>query len=315
MTHQLRFRQLRFRCLLVAVMAALAMPALAQSGLVKGKVVDAAGKPVPDAIVTIEFMEGTSRKLSTKSDKRGEFVQLGLQSGAYRVTATADKLGSGFADTRIRVGATSEVAITLSAVPPGTDPKVAELRKTFDEGVAASRASDHDGAIAKFQAALALQPNCHECYFNIGYAYLQKKDEKTAEEQWKKGLGLKADHAETLNALATLYNNQKRFDEASAISAKAASLAPAGNADAIYNQGIILWNAGKIAEAKVKFEEAVAADPANADARFQLGMALLNEGKVPEAVSSFEQYMKMAPTGQFAAQAKGMLSQLKPPPA
>ena len=303
------------RALAVAVILAVAVPALAQTGLVKGKVVDATGKPVADAVIAIEFMEGSSRKLTTKSDKRGEFVQLGLQSGGYRITATTDKLGSGFADTRIRIGNTSEVTITLSTVPPGTDPKMAELKKAFDEGVAASRANEFDTAIARFQAAIAVQPTCHECYFNIGYAYLQKKDEKQAEASWQKALEVKPDHAETLNSLATLFNNQKRFDEAAATSAKAAASAPAGNADAIYNQGIILWNAGKIAEAKAKFEEAITADPTNADARFQLGMALLNEGKVPEAVGSFEQYLKMAPTGQFAGQAKGMLAQLKPPAA
>ena len=64
-----------------------------------------------------------------------------------------------------------------------------------------------------------------------------------------------------------------------------------------------------------KSMRALQADPNNADARFQFGMALLNEGKVPEAVASFEQYMKMAPTGQFAGQAKSMLAQLKPPAA
>ena len=69
-----------------------------------------------------------------------------------------------------------------------------------------------------------LQPTCHECYYNIGYAYLQKKDEKQAEENWKKALEQKPDHAETLNALATLYNNQKRFDEAAAVSAKVAGV-------------------------------------------------------------------------------------------
>ena len=260
-------------------------------------------------------MEGVARKFATKSDRRGEFVQLGLQSGGYRVSATVDKLGTGYADVRIRIGQTSEVTIRLSTVPPGTNPKVAEMRKAFEEGVAASRANDYDTAIAKFQAALAVQPTCAECYFNIGYAYQLKKDEKQAEENWKKALEQKADHAETLNALATLYNNQKRFDEAAAISAKAAASAPAGNADAVYNQGIILWNAGKIAEAKVKFEEATKADPNHADARFQLGMANLNEGKVPDAVASFEQYLKMAPSGQFAGQAKAMLAQLKPPPA
>ncbi len=303
------------RLLAVAVALALATPAFAQTGLVKGKVVGPDGKPVADAAVTIEFMEGVSRKLTTKSDKRGEFVQLGLQSGAYRISATTEKLGSGFADTRIRIGATSEVTINLSTVPPGTDPKLAALKKSFDEGVAASRAGNHDAAVAAFQAALASSPTCHECYFNIGYAFMQKKDEKQAEENWKKALEIKADHSESLNSLATLYNNQKRFDEAAAISAKAAASAPAGNADAVYNQGIILWNAGKIAEAKVKFEEATTADPNHADARFQLGMALLNEGKVPEAVTAFETYMKLAPTGQFAGQAKAMLAQLKPPPA
>jgi len=297
------------RFLAVAVVLALASPAAAQTGLVKGKVVGPDGKPVADAAISIEFVEGVSRKLSTKSDKRGEFVQLGLQSGGYRITATAGKLGSGFADVRVRVGNTAEVTITLSPVPPGTDPKAAALKVAFDEGVAASRANDFDTAIAKFQAALAAQPTCHECFYNIGYAYLQKKDDKQAEDNWKKGLEIKADHPETLNALATLYNTQKRFDEAAAVSAKAAASSPGGNADGIYNQGIILWNAGKIPEAKVKFEEAVKA----ADARFQLGMALLNEGKIPDAVASFEEYMKLAPTGQFAAQAKAMLSQLKPP--
>ncbi|MEP7117742.1 MAG: carboxypeptidase regulatory-like domain-containing protein, partial [Acidobacteriota bacterium] len=168
------------RFLVVAMALAVAAPAFAQTGLVKGKVVDPADKPVPDAVVTIEFMDGVSRKLTTKSDKRGEFVQLGLQSGGYRVTATADKIGTGFADTRIRIGATSEVKITLSTTPPGADPKMVEMKKNFEEGVAASRANDHDAAIAKFQAALAAQPACPECYFNIGYAYLQKKDEKQA---------------------------------------------------------------------------------------------------------------------------------------
>ena len=79
----------------------------------------------------------------------------------------------------------------------------------------------------------------------------------------------------------------------------------------LFNQGIILWNQGKTAEAKAKFEEALKADPNFADAHYQLGMALLNEGKLPEAVGSFESYLKLAPDGQFASQAKAMIAQLK----
>ena len=40
-------------------------------------------------------------------------------------------------------------------------------------------------------------------------------------------------------------------------------------------------------------------------------MANLNEGKLPEASGFFEEYLKLAPTGQYAEQAKGVLSQIK----
>ena len=96
------------------------------------------------------------------------------------------------------------------------------------------------------------------------------------------------------------------------MSAKAATAGGgAGSADATFNQGIILWNQGKIPEAKVKFEEALKANPNHAESTFQMGMALLNEGKLPDAIASFEKYLQLAPSGQFAAQAKGMLAQLK----
>jgi tetratricopeptide (TPR) repeat protein len=195
----------------------------------------------------------------------------------------------------------------------GENPKAVELKKLFEEGVAASRSNNYDVAIEKFNAATLVVPNCHDCYYNIGYAQLQKKDEKAAEAAWLKALEVKPDYVEALNGLATLYNNQKRFDEASAMGAKAASAGGGGggSADAIYNQGIILWNQGKIPEAKAKFEEALAANPNHAESNFQFGMALLNEGKLPEAIASFEKYLSLAPDGQFAGQAKAMLAQLK----
>jgi tetratricopeptide (TPR) repeat protein len=62
-------------------------------------------------------------------------------------------------------------------------------------------------------------------------------------------------------------------------------VAPVGGASAesLYNQGVILWNAQKYAEAKTQFEAAVKADPNMALAYYQLGMANLNLGQIPEA--------------------------------
>ena len=302
----------------VALLVSLSIAAAAQSGQLKGKVVDAEGKPVQGAQVVIEFAEGVNRKFEVKTDRRGEFIQIGLQPGNYRVTATADKLGSFTQQTRVTLSKPAELLFEFKPGAGGGDPEAAKkaeaLKKTFEEGVVATQAKNFDLAIQKFQEAATIVPNCYDCYYNIGYAHLQKKDDKAAEGAWLKAVELKPDYGEALNALATLYNNQKRFDEAAAMSTKAASAGGAaggGNADAIYNQGIILWNQGKIPDAKVKFEEAVKANPNHPEANYQLGMALLNEGNIPGAITSFEKYLQIAPDGPFAAQAKGMLAQLK----
>jgi tetratricopeptide (TPR) repeat protein len=295
--------------LAIALLAAVAFssPATAQStGMVKGKVVDAQGQPVEGVKVTIEFKEGITRRHEVKTNKKGEFIQIGLPPGGYKVTAEKEKLGSQSFDVRVRLGDAAEVNFVLAPGMPGVAPtkeeaaKGAALKKLFEDGVAASKAGDHDTALAKFTEAAQMMPNCYDCYYNIGYAYSQKKEYDKAEEAFKKSLELKADYVEAYNGLATVYNAQKKFK------------APGGaSVDALYNQGVIDWNAGKIAEAKVHFEEALKVNPNHADSHYQLGMALLNEGKLPEAAAEFETYLKLAPDGQYAAQAKGILATIK----
>ncbi len=301
------------RAAAVILALSIAAPALAQSTLVRGKVIDAKQQPLQGITILVESLDGSGRKLTTKTDRKGEFVQLLTSSGMFRITATDPKIGSASNDTRVVLGKVSEMTIVLAPTTAANDAaKAADLKKVFEEGVNASRANQHDAAIEKFNAALAISPACFDCQFNIGVALMAKKDEKAAEEAWKKALEMKADYGEALNALSTLYNNQKRFDEAAAMSAIAAAAGGgAGSADATFNQGIILWNQGKIADAKAKFEETIKMNAAHPEAHYQLGMALLNEGKLAEAVGEFETYVKLAPEGQYATQAKGMIAQLK----
>ena len=306
--------------ILVAVLAVAVSAAAQSTGMVKGKVVDAKGQPVEGAKITIVFADGVNRRLETKSNKRGEFMQIGLMPGNYKVTAEKENLTQTF-DTRIRLGQTSEVNFMLGAAPAGggMSKEMAAAKTAFDAGVTAARANDADTAVAKFTEAAALIPNCFDCHYNIAQAYMQKKSYAEAEGAFKKALEIKPDSAEAYNGLATLYNTQKKFDEAAAASAKAVELSSAagggapgtGNADALYNQGVILWNAGKAADAQKQFEAAIAANPNHADAHYQLGLALVAQGNVPEAVAEFEAYVRIAPEGANAAQAKSFIAQLK----
>ena len=166
-----------------------ALQAAAQ-GMITGKVVDAKGEPVVDAKVTIEQTDGVTRKFETKSDKKGEFIQIGLQSAQFKVTAVSkDGKETGTASTRVSQRGPSAVRIVMgggAANDPTIAAKTAELRKSFDEGVALSRAGKYDESVESFNKALALTPNCQDCYYNIGFAYAQKKDYDKAEENYKK---------------------------------------------------------------------------------------------------------------------------------
>ncbi len=310
-----------FRGMLAFVVAlGLVAPAAAQStGMVKGKVFDAKGQPVEDARITIEFAEGVTRKNETKSNKKGEFIQIGLFPGNYKVTASKEGVGAQTFQVRVRIGSAAEVNFELSPQSGMSDEdkkKSAALQGALSAGEEAYKAGKSDEAIAKFNEAIAVVPTCHACYYYIGAANAQKQQYADAEAAFKKAIEIKPDFAEAYNGLAGVYNSQKKFDEAGAASAKAAELAGAGgagggNAAAIYNQGVVLWNAQKFPEAKVQFEKAVQIDPSMADAWYQLGMANLNTGDMPGAVAAFEGYLKAAPDGPKAAEAKTIISQLK----
>ena len=74
---------------------------------------------------------------------------------------------------------------------------------------------------------------------------------------------------------------------------------------------MILFNAGKFAEAKTQFEAATKADPNMGMAQYQLGMTALNLGQIPEAIAALEAYLKVDPNGPKAAEVKAALPALQ----
>ncbi len=294
---------------------AFARPAAAQ-GSISGTVQDLQNKPVDGATVTIELGD-SGRKFVTKTDSKGQFFQIGLGRGSYRITA---EKGGQTAQVQItHPGGTNAVKLpgvmVLGAVAAAG--AAAEMQKTFEAGVAADKAGNHDEAIAQFTKAAEINPKCADCYYNVGLAQAAKKDYDAAETSFKKAIEIKPEHSESYSGLANIYNAQRKFDLASEASAKATQLASSaggglvgGNPDALYNQGVILWNAGKVAEAKKQFEATIAANPNHAEAHYQLGMALVNEGNLKGAGAEFETYLKIAPNGPNAAQAKALAAQL-----
>jgi tetratricopeptide (TPR) repeat protein len=299
-----------------AVLCAVSVaPALAQS-VVRGKVTDAKGQPVPDATILFEATDA-NRKTTTKTDKNGDFLQVGLASGGYSVTASKDKVGTQTLKLNVRQGPNNPLNFSLSTssgVSSADKEAAAAVQATAAAAIEAMKAGRHDEAIAKFTDVIAKVPTCVDCYYNIGVAHAAKQQYTEAEAAFKKAIELKPDSGEAYTGLANIYNAQKKFDLAAEASGNAAKFAGAAGggagAEAAYNQGVILWNAGKYAEAKAQFEAAVKADPTMGLAHYQLGMANLNLGQLPAARESFTAYLKADPNGAKAAEVQGILKQL-----
>lgn len=321
-----------FRGLLVGTfaltLAMLASPASAQlTSVIRGKVVDEAGAPVVGAVVKGVFQGDMVREFdNVKTNAKGEFLRAGLAPGSWKVTASN---AEGLVGTELVVLTLDPAVITIklgspkNAAPAGmtakeieeNNKKQAEMEADFNAAKAAFDSGDYDTAIMNLQKITVSMPTCAACYLSMGDAYSKKNDLENAEKSYLKSIELDATKPGAYAALATVYNAQKKFDEAGKMSAKANELNEAagggGDASSIFNQGVILWNQSKAAEAEVQFLKASQLDPKMADAFYWLGMCRVNQGKLPDAKAPFQEYMKLAPTGQYADQVKAMLDVIK----
>ena len=149
----------------------------------------------------------------------------------------------------------------------------------------------------------------------MGAGVFSQKDYPAAEAAYKKAIELEPNTIDAYNGLATIYNDQKKFPEAQAMSAEAMKRGTAGGAsggaESLYNAGVISWNANDFAKAHEQFAAAVAANPNHAESHFMLGQVNLNLGKLPDAAKEFEAYLKIAPNGPNAKDAASKVEMLK----
>ncbi len=292
-----------------------AAPAQAQTGTARGRVLDVQGQPVVDAKVTIEFQGGITRKFETKSNKKGEYMQVGMQPGPYRFTATKEGFQPGVIEFRITLGDPTAIpdfklnTAAQAAQQPGS--AQAELRESFQKAVELQSAGKLDEAEAAYKAILEKTPDIPEVYQNLGSVYALKKDFAAAEAAFLKGLELRPDSADIATQLARLYQDNGQPEKAMELMTKSAGANPA-DAKAQFNQGIFLLNAQKNEEAIAAFEAAIKADPAMTEAYYRLGALMVGQAKVPEAISYLEKYLSMNPTdaGNVAV-AQGLLKAMK----
>jgi tetratricopeptide (TPR) repeat protein len=296
--------------------------AAAQTGTARGKVVDEKDQAIDGAIITLEYQGGVTRKNETKTNKKGEFTQVGLAPGTYRITAAKEGLAPTTIEYRINLGEPTYLPnIKLAAAraggggapgDPAAEKAMAELRSGVEAAIAMTKEGKLDEAEAAYKDLAAKNPTRHQLFYNLAIVQAQKKDAAAAEASYLKALEIKPDYAEAMNGLNTLYLSTGQAAKANELAAKSASANP-NDAKAQFQVGYVAFNSGKLDEAAEAFKKAEALDPTNAETYYFLGTIALSQNKIEECATRLEKYLSVAaPTAQNVPVAQQLLAACKP---
>jgi tetratricopeptide (TPR) repeat protein len=299
--------------------ALVAADARAQTGILRGKVLDDQGSAIEGAKVEIEFLGGVTRKNEAKTNKKGEYTQVGLPPGNYRITASKEAFQPGVYEIKVSIGEpTTPPDMKLVPLSKLQQAKQAAggapdtLGTGFKEIVEKVKAGKYDEAETQNRDLLTKNPTVPELHYELAYILSLKKDWAGAEAGYKKALELRPDFSEATMGLVGVYRNSGREAEATQLLAQAASASPQ-DAKVQFQIGVSAFSSGKTEEAVAAFQKAVELDPSNAESHFYLGSLMVGQNKIPESISHLEKYLASnPPVGQNRATAEGLLAALKP---
>jgi tetratricopeptide (TPR) repeat protein len=288
----------------------------------KGKVTDSAGKPLDGVAVTLTTPNLRIFKVNLKTDKNGEYgtivndatmpYHLKFEKEGY-VPSESDKkipVGDiGVVDAKLQSTAEAGQAARASgkAAPPSPTEQAALV---FNEGVDLLTAGKKAEAEAKFQEAVAKNPDLPQGWQALAVIANEKKDWAKTLEYGQKALELDPSLTPLYGTMANAATQSGDKKAAAEWQAKYAEANP-DTAESLYNKGVEAYNSKKVKDAEALLTKAVEAKPDFAIAHFWLGMASFNLNKKGAAREHLEKYLELEPNGAEAATAKEILPLVK----
>jgi tetratricopeptide (TPR) repeat protein len=313
----------------------LASAAMAQNRIIKGTVTDDKGQPVAGVSILIQKID-SKVQYNTKTDKKGNYIYMGLPGGDFHVVARAQ----GFAPA-MRTPVTASIqndAIVNLKLEPGADHKLffemtpEEYKKLEQEVKAAEKIKESSGevkgfidagnkfalegkdaeAIEEFKKALEKNPDRPDvmAYMAESYRKLDKNNE--ALEFYQKAIALSPNDAVLYTNMGVVLDKLGKTAESQEAFKKSASVNPGGSAQSYFNLGATLVNSGKTTEAIDSFKQAIAVDANHAEAHYELGLLLAGKAEtMPESIRLMQRYVQIGQKPDHVEVAKQMITALE----
>ncbi len=285
---------------------------------ISGKVTDESGKPIIKAKVTIEFLEREDVTRDTTTDKNGKWKIMGLGSGNWRITITAEGYIP-LQDTIFVRQLDVNPALTHVLKKPEeqliTEGMGIEL---FDEASQLFKEDKFEESLAKYQEFLEKNPELYHVHFGIGNCYKELRDTEQAlkhyqillqkiDEQEEKDIKLKS---KVLSAIGECYLQEDDLDSAQDYLKQSLELDPQDEILA-YNVGEIYFSHQKMEEAIQYFTLASQIKPDWSDPFYKLGLVYVNMKDNDKALESFEKFLELEPDTERSASVKNIMDFLK----
>jgi tetratricopeptide (TPR) repeat protein len=278
--------------LLLFGMALVCRPAAAQNNAgISGQVLDIEGKPFPEVTVTLKNTD-SGLTYTTKTDKSGRYVQLGMRPGPYDITLKArDKeiLGT---NCMVQAIADNKFDMNLKELVKKESGEVAAARKKQEEehGKFEAMKTHFNAGVAKTDEAKQVRADMAKLPADQRAPVQEKlngiyQDAMNEFQQAQQAAPPKDPNLYLVySRIGDTADSLKKNDEAVAAYQKAIELKP-DVALLHANLALSFAKLGKTQEAEQEFEKSVALDPPNAATSWlNFGIVLYNSNRLAEAV-------------------------------
>jgi len=265
------------------------------------------------------FSGGIVDQINT--DSRGRFRFTNLQRGYYKVIINTPGFGPAQQDADLTLLFKTYLVFTLSridgnknaasAVLDVLDARVpAEARAEFVRGREALSKKSPQQATSHFQKAISIYPEFFEAELLLGTALMDLREWQKAETALLRALETKPENPPALLALGEVYWREKRYPESERNLIEGLKL-DEKNWHGHFTLSRLYWDKGDALRAGTAIGHTLQLKPDFAEAHLLAGNILLQLNQHQRARLEYEEYLRLAPRGEYAAEARELLRKLQ----
>jgi tetratricopeptide (TPR) repeat protein len=264
------------------------------------------------------FSGGIVDQLST--DTRGRFRFANLQRGYYKVIINTAGFSPAQQDADLtllfKVYLVFALVRTSSAgalVVDVIDARVpATARTEFNRGREAMASKNLNEAITHFNRAVEIFPEFFEAHVLSGTAHMDLREWQLAEAAFQRALEIRPDNPKVLLALGEALWREKRYEDAERVLLEGLKQEDR-NWQGYFTLARLHWDKGEVMKAAPAIGHTLQLKPDFAEAHLLAGNILLKLNQTDRAIVEYEEYVRLAPKGEFVAEARNLIQKLRTP--